>query len=469
LSILVDKLTEYGMSDYYPYHMPGHKREPIKGFPQEILSVDITEVEGFDNLHQAEGILLDAQKRAATAYGAEESYYLINGSSCGILGAISAAVPFGGHLLIARNCHRSVYHGAYLRRLKLSYLYPKVDAEFGICEAITPDQIQQSLKADPSIQAVLIVSPTYEGRIADIAAIARIVHQEGIPLIVDEAHGAHLGFEEHFAVNSSRLGADLVINSTHKTLPAMTQTALLHCNGSLIDRDILRRYLRIYQSSSPSYVLMASIDQAIQIAREEPERFCSFYNNWINMLEKLNKLNNIKVLPGMDTPPNVHDIGKLILSVKHTNVSGKQLVDILREKYHLELEMACETYALAMFTVADTKEGYERMIQALSEVDGQLQSDFCGNAAEEPLLVLEQKLPFCQAWNYQKKWIPLEEAAGCVVGGFLHLYPPGTPIAVPGEILDSAVVQKIQNCLLAGLEVSGLMVTEKENLVPVLI
>jgi len=214
---------------------------------------------------------------------------------------------------------------------------------------------------------------------------------------------------------------------------------------------------------------MASIDHAVQTAVTGGEAFGKFREMWMALLQQLGNLKKIRVLPDWNTATDVHDVGKLILSVKNTNVSGKELMDILREKYHLELEMACETYALAMFTVADTKEGYERMIQALSEVDGQLQSDFCGNAAEEPLLVLEQKLPFCQAWNYQKKWIPLEEAAGCVVGGFLHLYPPGTPIAVPGEILDSAVVQKIQNCLLAGLEVSGLMVTEKENLVPVLI
>ena len=148
---------------------------------------------------------------------------------------------------------------------------------------------------------------------------------------------------------------------------------LLHCNGSLVDREALKRYLRIYQSSSPSYVLMASIDHAVQAAMNGEAAFGRFYKNWIDMQQQLRKLKKIRVLPGPDEVTNVRDIGKLILSVKYTNVSGKELMDILREKYHLELEMACETYVLAMFTVADTRDGYERMIQALLEVDSELE------------------------------------------------------------------------------------------------
>ncbi|MDE5893243.1 MAG: aminotransferase class I/II-fold pyridoxal phosphate-dependent enzyme, partial [Acetatifactor sp.] len=243
---LFEQLERYGESDTYPCHMPGHKRQSMGALPKQLAKLDITEIEGFDNLHQPQGILCKLQQYAAQVYGAEETFYLVNGSTCGILSAISAAVPMGGRLLIARNCHKSVYHGAYLRRLRLSYLYPALVPEAGICEAISPQQVQEALEREPDINGVLIVSPTYEGRIAEVEEIARIVHSHGIPLIVDEAHGAHLGFHPAFAKGSSRAGADLVVASVHKTLPAMTQTALLHVNGSLVDRRLVRRFLQIY-------------------------------------------------------------------------------------------------------------------------------------------------------------------------------------------------------------------------------
>lgn len=478
MGILFEKLTEYGNSDFYPYHMPGHKRQAMQGFSRHITDLDITEITGFDNLHQPRGILLEAQERAAAAFGAEESFFLVNGSTGGILSAVSAAVPFGGHLLISRNCHKSVYHAAYLRQLQLSYIYPSVMPKFDICEAVTAKQVEAQLQKDASIQAVLIVSPTYEGRIADIKAIAEVVHTKGIPLIVDEAHGAHLGFCKGFAPNSSRLGADLVINSVHKTLPAMTQTALLHCNGSLINRDLLKRYLHIYQSSSPSYIIMASIDHAVQAAKEGAKVFQQFRGYWTEMLQQLMGLQKIKILPDpqeteiLPEPEEttaVHDIGKLVISTKGTGISGNQLAIILRENYHLEMEMACETYVLAMFTIADTWVGYERLIRALMEIDSELaelptdgqSSGRCPTEALSnawPNVGTESKspgLPFYQAWDYKKALVSLDKAEGCLAGEFINLYPPGTPIAVPGEVMSRSVIRRIKSCLSSGLEVQG--------------
>ncbi|MCI9144521.1 MAG: amino acid decarboxylase, partial [Lachnospiraceae bacterium] len=257
---LFEKLAAYSEKGIYPCHMPGHKRRGWGKLPEELYEIDITEIEGFDNLHQPEEILLELQREAARLYGAEESYYLVNGSTGGILSAVSCAVPFGGHILMARNCHKSAYHAAYLRHLQMEFLYPGILSEYGITDAVSALEVGEALERTPDIDAVLIVSPTYEGRIADVAAIAGVAHEKGIPLIVDEAHGAHLGLAEGFPQNSCQAGADLVIHSVHKTLPALTQAGLLHVNGRLIDRDKLRRFLRIYQTSSPSYPLMASID-----------------------------------------------------------------------------------------------------------------------------------------------------------------------------------------------------------------
>lgn len=471
MSRLIEKLTEYGQSDFYPYHMPGHKRQALEGFPEQLTAFDITEIEGFDNLHQPEGILLEAQRQVAEAYGVEESFFLVNGSTSGILSAISAAVPFGGHLLISRNCHKSVYHAAYLRQLRLSYIYPEINLEFDICEAVTAKQVEEILDRDSSIQAVLIVSPTYEGRIADVKGTAEVVHRRGIPLIVDEAHGAHLGFEEGFARNSGRLGADVVINSVHKTLPAMTQTALLHCNGNLIGRDKIKRFLHIYQSSSPSYIMMASIEHAVQIAVENKDLFRSFREHWLWILGQLKDLQNIKVLA--EAPEGkIQDIGKLVISTKGTNLSGKQLSDMLRNRYHLEMEMACETYVLAMFSIGDQQEGYARICRALLEID----KEVCGvakvNAAEKPEVIEETEkkmsneesregIPFFEAWDREKESVELGASKGRLAGEFINLYPPGTPIVIPGECITEMVIQKIKGYLQAGLEVQGVYRAEE--------
>ena len=266
---LYDKLTEYKKSDYYPYHMPGHKRN-MNGRPfQEYYELDITEIDGFDNLHQAEGILREVEKRANQMYGADDTFLLVNGSTCGILSAISATAETGGKILIARNCHKSVYHGAYLRNLEVQYIYPKVSEQFGIALGTNPEDVEEKLKADNDISAVIITSPTYEGVVSDIEKIAKIVHKYHVPLIVDEAHGAHLGFSKDFPQNAVANGADIVIHSLHKTLPSPTQTALLHVSGKLIDREKLKRFLGIYQSSSPSYPLMAGMELCLDILEEE--------------------------------------------------------------------------------------------------------------------------------------------------------------------------------------------------------
>lgn len=473
MGILFDKLTEYSKSNFYPYHMPGHKRRPVGELPQEWTATDITEIEGFDNLHQPEGILKKLQEEAAIAYGAEESFYLVNGSTCGILSAISATVSFGGELLIVRNCHKSVYHAAYLRRLTLRYLYPEVVEGFDVCEAITAKQVKKALEQWPEVEAVLVVSPTYEGRIADIEAIAGVVHEKGLPLLVDEAHGAHLGFAEGFAQNSNRLGADVVIHSLHKTLPSMTQTALLHCNGRLVNRDKIRRFLHIYQSSSPSYVLMACMEEAIRMAKDGKEAFARFLQNWNELLRQLRVCKKIQVLgvcseeKGGSCNKTTQDVGKLVLSVKRTGLSGRQLYDILLNGYHLQPEMACESYVLAMFTVWDTEEGYERLTQALLELDKQLaqaESETDAVYKEDEKTPLEadviptepkEAIPLYQAWDAEREWIPLADACDRVAGEFVNLYPPGTPMAVPGEKLSSERIRMLDKCLNSGLTVQG--------------
>lgn len=277
---LYKKLESYGRSDFYPFHMPGHKRNPLAVDGDFPVERDITEINGFDNLHHAEDLLKRAQEDVARLYGVPESFYSINGSSGAILAAVSAAVDKGGQILVARNCHKAVYHAIYLRELSATYIYPHEDPKLGINGGISPGRVEMYLAENPEIQAVLITSPTYDGIVSDVARIAEIAHHYGVPLIVDEAHGAHFRFSDYFPVSAAQLGADVVINSVHKTLPCLTQTGVIHLCSDRVSREKLKRFLGIYQSSSPSYILMSSIDACMdKLEREGDEMFRVFTEN----------------------------------------------------------------------------------------------------------------------------------------------------------------------------------------------
>ena len=220
MGTLYERLKNYGESDHYGFHMPGHKRQT--GIPgmEKLYQIDVTEIEGFDDLHHPRGILKEAQERAARVFQAEETHFLINGSTVGILSALAGVTRRGDTVLVARNCHKSVYHAIYMKELKPVYLYPGFDQETGLNTQISPEDVRRALKADSTIRAVVIVSPTYEGIVSDVEKIGEEAHARGIPLIVDEAHGAHFGFHPYFPGNSNTKGADLVVQSLHKTLPS---------------------------------------------------------------------------------------------------------------------------------------------------------------------------------------------------------------------------------------------------------
>ena len=448
---LYDKLREYAKGDDYPLHMPGHKRRTFGALPESLFSMDITEIPDFDDLHAPKGVLKELEERVAKLYGADESFVLVNGSTCGILSALSCALPEGGHLLMARNCHKSAYHAAYLRKLRLTYLMPPVLAGFGICEGISPKQVEEALAKDPTIQAVLIVSPTYEGRISPIREIAEVVHGHGKILIVDEAHGAHL-----LSRNSCQAGADLVIHSVHKTLPAMTQTALLHVNGERVDRERLRRFLRIYQSSSPSYVLMASVDNAIAMIEQDGERlFHEFYENFTRMTDALSACKHFKILAAKREVGQ--DLGKLLIHAGDSGLTGQQIYDTLREKYHLQLEMAAGEYCLAMFTIGDTAEGFERTTKALLEMDRAVETRI-GTEADAPVLHSSNPdiiMSLNEAWDAPYEEVPLSACEGHVAAEFVNLYPPGTPIVAPGEAFTKKIQEDILRAQAQGLSLRG--------------
>lgn len=463
---LLEELEIYQKSDYYPFHMPGHKRNPqIDYIPAEI---DITEIDGFDNLHHPQGILKAAQKRAAELYGAEESFFLVNGSTSGILAAISAAVESGGSLLMARNSHKAAYHGAFLRNLRVQYLYPEIMGDYGICGGISPKQTEELLASDKDIQAVFITSPTYEGMVSNIEEIADIVHRYGKILIVDEAHGAHFGIAGNdFPKSAVAAGADIVIQSIHKTLPSLTQTAILHVQGSYVDRSRLRRYLQIYQTSSPSYVFMAGIDSCIRLMeRRGNELFRQYQDRLQFFYKEAEKLEYLSVLNPKEAAGSWEvkemDASKICIFTGRAAMSGVQLYEILLERYHLQMEMSAGNYVLAMTSVMDTLEGFERLLQALCELDreiarmGRIKGQEVHRMNHRAFFMGgRQLLKASEVENMEGEVLPITECVGRISKEYRYVYPPGVPVLVPGECISGDTVELLEYYEETGLNVLG--------------
>ena len=460
---LAEQLKNYSQKDYYPFHMPGHKRNPFSVEYKPSIETDITEIEGFDNLHHAEGVILEAQQRAASLFHTQETRFSVKGSTAALLSAISACVPAGGKLLMARNCHKAVYHAVYLRQLVPVYLYPEWEPHYGLNGGMDLQKVEQALKENPDAGAVIITSPTYDGIVSDVGGIAEICHEAGVPLIVDEAHGAHFIFHSYFPDSALQKGADVVIQSIHKTLPSMTQTALLHRNSARVSSELLHRFMGMYQSSSPSYPLMASIDSCIcQLERSGDKLFTTYVNfvdNFYKMVKQCGQLSIVgREIVGTAAIYD-WDASKVIVTDRDGRISGKELYRLLLEKYHLQMEMETPGYVLAITSVGDTKEGFQRFADAILEMDASLKDLEKRNASRtnggwrKPPV---RKMKLQQAMDCPRELVKLQDAAGRISSEFVSLYPPGIPLIVPGEEISGEWVTYIQNCLEEGLDVHGL-------------
>lgn len=462
---LLGRLTEYAQKDVCPMHMPGHKRTGLGG--EELpWQLDITEIDGFDNLHAAEGILADGMQLAAELYGSKRAFYLINGSTGGILAGIAAAAAPGSRVLMARGCHKSVYNAVELLGLRAAYLLPPTDEAFGVAGSVTPQMVEQGLNAHRDIRLVILTSPTYEGVISDVASIARVCHAHGVPLLVDEAHGAHLGFSPVFYGGAVKAGADIVIQSLHKTLPSLTQTALAHVSGDLVDPDEMARRLAMFETSSPSYLLMGSIHRCLRLVQERGEKLFAAWSARLRMLdERLNGLRYLRVLcHGVDTLRSHRgfwgfDPGKVVVSGRAAGLRGPQLMETLRTRYGIECEMAMGDYVLAMTSPADSDRAITRLCDALLAIDAEC-------TAAQPIAfpalpgLPPQVVSVAEARRAGWQTVPLDKASGRVMAESLWAYPPGVPLAVPGEMCTAALVQAVRTLEQAGVRVysdSGLL------------
>ena len=437
---LLQLLTEYGESRAYPMHMPGHKRNPEFLQMTVPVKLDITEIAGFDNLHAAEGVLREAMERAAALWGAKKSHFLVNGSSSGILAALSAALSVGEEVVIDRSAHKSAYHAVELRALTPCYLTRPIDAETGVLGALTPAELERVLTAHPKAGAVLVTSPTYEGVVSDIRGLSAVAHAHGALLIVDEAHGAHLGFSPAFPKSAVTEGADVVIQSLHKTLPTFTQSAILHICSDRVDSAKVGKFLSYYQTSSPSYLLMAGMDACVSLLAERgDELFAAYEARLCRFREAVAGLSQVRLLSGDSSAVWDFDPGKLYFSLKGTPLTGEAFGEILRKEFAIEPEMTTADGCLCMTSVADTDEGFDRLAKAVLAIDRRL------TFAPDPAVAVFPNLPEAvytpaEAAERSTERVAVSHAAGRIAGEFVWAYPPDIPLLVPGERIDEGMI-----------------------------
>lgn len=420
-------LKNYFEKNVYPFHMPGHKRNS-EFFPQHLPLFDLTEISGTDNLSAPQGIILEFQKALASVYDTEYTLFCVNGATGCLLSSISYAAQRGG-VLVARNCHKAVFNGIILSGAEHKFIVPAATS-FGFAGEVFSTEVVAALDNFPDCAAVIITSPTYEGIVSNIEEIATEVHKRGKILIVDEAHGAHFVFSAVFPRSAVQCGADIVINSLHKTLPVLGQCACVHLSKR-IDFEKFRRLMNFYQTSSPSYMLMAQTDYVIQKLIREPFRFENYTQMLLSFREEIKHLKNLRLFDA-----RLYDKSKLTFCYS----ALPNAENILCEKFGVQIETSNNQRLIAMTSPADTASGFEKLKRGLYFIDGLARppenTDFTFSAS---IMIKSMK----DAFFAEKEEIQRENAAGRTSADFITPYPPGIPIIVPGEVFTEEVLEKM--------------------------
>lgn len=434
--------------------MPGHKRN--KNFiGQDLLNLDMTEIDGLDNLHNPNGIIKDAQENCAKIFGSQKSFFIVNGASSAIMSAIFSICNENDEIIAMRSSHKSFYNAAELSGVHAHYLYGK---NFG--NAINYDELENLLRQKNKVKAVFITSPNYEGFCMDVKKIAQLTHQYKKILIVDEAHGSHFVFHEKFPLSAIKSGADIVINSLHKTLPCLTQSAVLHINSNLIDIERVKKYLAMFQTSSPSYIFMSIIDSTLKKISQP-----NFFEKYVKKLEDVRNIlsdNKIIHLANKFDVKNFGfndlDISKLTFFV-NSNINAEK---ILRDKFSIQIEMQGLNHFVALTSIADTDLGFEKLIHAINYLEKNCEYKKLNFEQETPIK-LKTALSVKQTNLKSKKYVKLEKSLNKISADYITVYPPGIPLIIPGEIISQEIIESIKNYMNKGINVLGI----KENFVAI--
>ncbi len=463
---LIQALQNWIAHNHAPFYTPGHKHGRGMGVEfQELwqhggLKGDLAELPGLDNLANPSGPIAEAQNLAAQTFGADHTRFLVNGSTAGVIAGILTTCSPGDRILLPRNIHKSVIAGLIHSGAVPIYLQPEYHPTLDIAHNVTPQTVELALQLHPAISAVMIVAPTYFGVSGDIARIAEVVHQFNIPLLVDEAHGAHFGFHPALPPSALSLGADLVIQSTHKLLGAMTQAAMLHVQGDRIDLDRLDRSLQLVQSSSPSYLLMASLDGATaQMATHGRE----LLDRTLALSDKArSELCNIPDLFPLDfSQPSdgcrYFDPTRLTVTVTDFNLTGYQADQILCQQYRVVAEMPVLRHLTFIISLGNQEWDIDMLVagfQGLAKnhrVMEPLNLPLCDQIPVLPTPVLTPR----EAFFARHRAVPIEQAVDRIGAELICPYPPGIPLLIPGELVTREAIEYLQNILSSGGEIVG--------------
>lgn len=468
---LFDAMVTLAESRKVSFHTPGHKSGKgistrfRKFVGPKIFSIDLTTLDEVDSLQQPKGVIKESQKLAARAYGAERSFFLLNGTSGGNHAMMLASCQPKDQVLIARNAHKSVLAGLIFSGANPVFFSPAIDKDLKLTLNVTAEDTRAAVDANPQAKALILTSPNYYGIAADLEEIIPYAHKKGLMVLVDEAHGPHLSFHPGLPISAMDAGADLSVQSTHKIIGGMTQASMLHARGKRIDMAALATAIRFIQSTSPSYILMASLDLARMQMATEGEKLLE---KTIQLAEEArSRINRIPRLFcfGHDTLRNPgekrnFDVTKLTISVRDLGLSGYRVSRILNNDYHIQVEMADPSNILVIVSIGDRQDDLNRLVEALRDIS---KKHFRTRLPE--ILSAEIGLPPFgnptgitprEAYFKAHEPVPLEKACGAVCNEIVTVYPPGIPLLVPGEIITPEVINYIRKMDRLGATIDGL-------------
>jgi arginine decarboxylase len=469
-------LLDYVDAGVIPFHTPGHKQglgmeRAFRDFVGDnVLAIDLTQIRGLDDLLQPEGPLVEAQALAADAFGAEQTFFLINGSTSGNQCMMMAAVNPGEKIALPRNSHKSAMGGLIMSGGFPVWMKAEVDEALHMDHTVTPETVRATLQANPDVKAVYVVSPTYYGVAADLESIAAIAHEHGVPLLVDEAWGPHFHFHPALPMSAMLAGADVCINSTHKMLGSLSQTAMLHVQGSRIRLDRLKAVYKLFLSTSPNLVLVASLDVARrQMALEGPALLSRTIELANQARRRLNAIPHVYCFgEELEGRPGVFDLDptKVTITVKDLGYTGYEAEEILRRRYNVQCELADLFNCLALFTIGTTQDATDELIYAVRELsreDRPVDIFSPSGVLERRLKAGTYKLPAPppiriaprEAFLAPTAQVNFKRSAGRICAEVITPYPPGIPVISPGEEITKEIIDYLTLELKAGVRMQG--------------
>lgn len=453
---ILNKLEELKGDNLTSFHVPGHKTGKIfqklgyKNILEKIYTLDTTEIDGTDNLHNAKEIIKESQDRAARVFNSDKTIYLVNGTTCGIEASIMAVCSGKSKIIVNRDCHQSVINACILGDIEPVYIESKVCNKTNIIMGVDVENTKSVIDNNLDAKALVLTYPTYYGKTFDLKSICDYAHSKNIIVIVDEAHGAHLQLSDNLPKSAIEQGADIIIQSTHKTLPSFTQSSMMHIKGNRVDRNKIEAMLRFLESSSPSYVLLTSLELAVDIYDKYGIKLMEDLLSKIdNFKSKFENNENIIIDNNMDKT-------KIFISLKKLGITGYELDSILRKKYKIQVELSNYYGVLLICTIGNDKEDFVRLKRALDDLILNINDKKLLEDTNYPEGIPEKAINPRQAFYSDKQSIKLEDAVGKISGEYIIPYPPGISLISPGEIITQEIITYIHKGVKSGMIVSGI-------------